>query len=139
VIYYSTSGKNNDTTYNNVSLEVLLKESDIISLHCSLNEQTNNLLNKNNLDNLKDGAILLNLGRGGLVNEQDITDTINNGKDIYFATDVTTVEPIETTSPLLTIQNKERVIITPHIAWASLEARTRLMNLVYKNITETKI
>jgi len=139
VIYYSTSGKNNDTTYNNVSLEVLLKESDIISLHCALNEQTNNLLNKNNLDNLKDGAILLNLGRGGLVNEQDITDTLNNGKDIYFATDVTTVEPIEKTSPLLTIQNKERVIITPHIAWASLEARTRLMDLVYKNITETKI
>ena len=139
VIYYSTSGKNNDATYQNVSLDVLLKESDIISMHCALNEQTNNLLNKNNLNNLKNGAILLNLGRCGLVNEQDITDTLNNGKDIYFATDVTTVEPIEKTSPLLTIQNKERVIITPHIAWSSLEARTRLIDLVFKNITETKI
>ena len=139
VIYYSTSGKNNDDTYENVTLDTLLQKSDIISIHCALNEQTNNLLNKNNLDKLKNGAILLNLGRGGLINEQDITDTLNNGKDIYFATDVTTVEPIEKTSPLLTIQNKERVIITPHIAWASVEARTRLMNLVYKNITETNI
>ena len=139
VIYYSTSGKNNDTTYKNVSLEVLLKESDIISIHCALNEQTNNLLNKNNLHNLKKKAILLNLGRGGLVNEQDITDCLNEGKDIYFATDVTTVEPIEKTSPLLTIENKDRVIITPHIAWASVEARTRLMDLVFKNITETQI
>jgi len=139
VIYYSTSGNNKDKTYENVTLDTLLQKSDIISMHCALNEQTNNLLNKNNLDKLKDGAILLNLGRGGLINEQDITDTLNNGKDIYFATDVTTVEPIEKTSPLLTINNKERVIITPHIAWASNEARTRLMDLVYKNITETKI
>jgi len=139
VIYYSTSGNNKDKTYENVTLDTLLQKSDIISMHCALNEQTNNLLNKNNLDKLKDGAILLNLGRGGLINEQDITDTLNNGKDIYFATDVTTVEPIEKTSPLLTINNKERVIITPHIAWASIEARTRLMDLVYKNITETKI
>jgi len=139
VIYYSTSGKNNDNSYKNVSLENLLEKSDIVSIHCALNEQTNNLLNKSNLNRLKDGTILLNLGRGGLVNEQDITDTLNNGKDIYFATDVTTVEPIEKTSPLLTIKNKERVIITPHIAWASVEARTRLMDLVYTNITETKI
>ena len=137
VIYYSTSGKNNETLYDNVSLETLLKDSDIVSIHCALNEKTNNLLNKNNLNNLKDGAILLNLGRGGLVNEKDISDTLNNGKDIYFATDVTTVEPIEKTSPLLTINNKERVIFTPHIAWASIEARTRLMDLVFKNITDT--
>jgi len=139
VIYYSTSGKNNDNTYKSVSLEKLLEKSDIVSIHCALNEQTNNLLNKDNLHSLKDGAILLNLGRGGLVNEQDITDALNNGKDIYFATDVATVEPIKKTSPLLTIKNKEKIIITPHIAWASVEARTRLMDLVYKNITETKI
>ena len=67
VIYYSTSGKNNDDTYKSVSLEVLLQESDIISIHCALNEQTNNLLNKNNLSNLKDGSILLNLGRANLL------------------------------------------------------------------------
>ncbi|MGB5866717.1 MAG: NAD(P)-dependent oxidoreductase, partial [Arcobacteraceae bacterium] len=137
VQYYSTSGKNNETLYDNVSLETLLTTSDIVSMHCALTEQTNNLLNKDNLDLLKDGAILLNLGRGGLVNEQDITDTLNSGKDIYFATDVTTVEPIEKSSPLLTIKDKHRVIITPHIAWASIEARTRLMDLVFKNIKDT--
>jgi glycerate dehydrogenase len=137
VIYYSTSGKNTDSIYKSVSLETLLQDSDIISIHCALNEKTNNLLNKNNLDSLKEGAILLNLGRGGLVNEQDITDALNNGKDIYFATDVATAEPIVKSSPLLRIDNKDRFIITPHIAWASIEARTRLMDLVYKNIQET--
>jgi len=137
VIYYSTSGKNTDTTYDSVSLEELLTSSDIISIHCALNEQTNNLLNIKNLPTLKKGAILLNLGRGGLVNEKDISDIINADQDIYFATDVATVEPIEKSSPLLHIKNKNRVIITPHIAWASVEARTRLMDLVYKNIKES--
>lgn len=137
VIYYSTSGKNTDTTYESVSLEKLLKSSDIISVHCALNDQTNNLLNKKNLTLLKAGAILLNLGRGGLVNEKDISDMINDDHDIYFATDVATVEPIQKSSPLLHINNKERVLITPHIAWASVEARTRLIDLVYKNIEES--
>lgn len=137
VIYYSTSGKNTDTTYESVSLESLLKSSDIISVHCALNEQTNNLLNKDNLTLLKAGAILLNLGRGGLVNEKDISDLLNDDQDIYFATDVATTEPIAKSSPLLHINNKKRVIITPHIAWASIEARTRLMGLVYKNIEES--
>ena len=137
VIYYSTSGKNNNATYESVSLDTLLKTADIISIHCALNEQTNNLLNKSNLGTLQDGAILLNLGRGGLVNEQDISDILNTGKDLYFATDVATKEPIVKDSPLLQINNKERVIITPHIAWASKEARTRLMDKVYVNIQES--
>jgi len=137
VIYYSTSGKNSDTTYESVSLETLLKSSDIISMHCALTDQTKDLLNKENLPLLKAGAILLNLGRGGLVNEKDISDLLNNDQDIYFATDVTTVEPIAKSSPLLHINNKQRVIITPHIAWASIEARTRLMDLVYNNIKES--
>ncbi len=136
VVYYSTSGKNNDTTYSSVSLDELLKNSDIVSLHCPLNEQTNNLLNKTNLKDMKDGAILLNLGRGGLVNEQDISDNINSGQDIYFATDVVTAEPIVKNSPLLNIKDNSRVIITPHIAWASKEARQRLLNGIEKNIKE---
>jgi len=137
VIYYSTSGKNTNTKYESVSLEYLLKNSDIISIHCALNPKTNNLVNKENLSLLKQGAILMNLGRGGLVNEQDITNTLNNKQDIYFATDVATVEPIEKTSPLLQIEDKKRVIITPHIAWASKEARERLMDTVYTNIKES--
>ena len=136
VVYYSTSGKNNDTTYSSLSLDELLKNSDIVSLHCPLNEQTNNLLNKTNLKDMKDGAILLNLGRGGLVNEQDISDNINSEQDIYFATDVVTTEPIVENSPLLNIKDNSRVIITPHIAWASKEARQRLLNGIEKNIKE---
>jgi len=137
VIYYSTSGKNTNNEFESVSLESLLKESDIISIHCALTPETNNLVNKTNLPLLKDGAILLNLGRGGLVNEEDIKECLNSKKDIYFATDVTTKEPIEKTSPLLQIEDKKRVIITPHIAWASKEARERLMNEVFKNIKES--
>jgi len=137
VIYYSTSRKNNNSTYTSVSLEELLKTSDIVSLHCPLNEQTNNLLNKTNLKDMKNGSILLNLGRGGLINEQDITDSINDGQDIYFATDVVTAEPIVESSPLLTIKDKQRVIITPHIAWASKEARGRLLDGIEKNIHQS--
>ncbi|RLA78578.1 MAG: D-2-hydroxyacid dehydrogenase [Epsilonproteobacteria bacterium] len=136
VIYYSTSGKNSDRTYPCVSLKELLSTSDIVSLHCPLNEQTNNLLNSTNLKDMKDGAILLNLGRGGLVNEQDIANIINNGQNIYFATDVVTAEPIAEDSPLLTIEDKSKIIITPHIAWASKEARCRLLNGIERNIIE---
>ncbi|MEA2018901.1 MAG: D-2-hydroxyacid dehydrogenase [Campylobacterota bacterium] len=139
VIYYSTSGKNNDSSYSSVSLEELLKTSDIVSLHCPLNEQTNNLINNTNLKDMKNGSILLNLGRGGLVNEQDIANSINDGQDIYFATDVVTVEPIIESSPLLTIEDKARVIVTPHIAWASKEARQRLLDGIEKNIKSYQV
>lgn len=138
VIYYSTSGKNNDSTYSSVTLKELLKTSDIVSLHCPLNEQTDNLINNTNLKDMKNGSILLNLGRGGLVNEDDITNSINNGQDIYFATDVVTAEPIIESSPLLTIKDKSRVIITPHIAWASKESRCRLLDGIENNILKNK-
>ena len=137
VLYYSTSGKNNNTEYTSVNLEELLEKSDIVSIHCALTSETNNLLNAKNLPLLKDGAILLNLGRGGLVNEKDIADMLNSTKDLYFATDVTTVEPILETSPLLQVIDRNKIIITPHIAWASVEARTRLMDIVFQNIKET--
>ena len=134
VQYYSTSGSNNNTTYSKQSLEELLKSSDIMSIHAPLNNDTLNLINKNNIKSLKDGSILLNLGRGGIVNEEDISDAINDGVDLYYGTDVVTKEPIEKFSPLLTIKNKERVLFTPHIAWASKEARIRLLNGIEENI-----
>ncbi len=135
VCYYSTSGKNNDLQYAQVSLEELLKTCDIISIHAPLNDTTLNLINKTNLQLLKEKAILLNLGRGGIVNEQDISDELDK-REIYFATDVVTCEPIEKTSPLLKIKNKNRVLFTPHIAWASIEARGRLIDGIFKNIEE---
>ncbi|MCK5294631.1 MAG: D-2-hydroxyacid dehydrogenase [Arcobacteraceae bacterium] len=133
--YYSTSGSNNNTKYNNLCLDELLSSSDIISIHSPLNEQTNNLINKTNISMLKDDTILLNLGRGGIVNELDIANELDN-RNIFYGTDVVTKEPIEFTSPLLKIVNKDRLIITPHIAWASKEARVRLINIIKDNIKE---
>ncbi len=135
VCYYSTSGKNSDDNYSQVDLEELLKTCDVISIHAPLNKSTLNLINKNNLNLLKDKAILLNLGRGGIVNEQDIADEVNK-RELYFATDVVTKEPIEKESPLLTINNKEQILFTPHIAWASIEARQRLLEGISKNIRD---
>ena len=135
VVYYSTSGKNSNSEYKRVELDELLKTSDIISIHCPLNEQTQNLLNYENMKNIKDGAILLNLGRGGIINEEDLSIIIDE-KDIYCGIDVVSVEPIEESNPLLKVKNKNRLLLTPHIGWASVEARTRLIGLVIKNIKE---
>ncbi len=134
VQYYSTTGANNDTNYSMCTLDELLKSSDIISIHAPLNDKTMNLINKQNIKDIKPGSIVLNLGRGGIVNEQDITDAINSNQDIYYGTDVVTKEPILKESPLLTINNKERVLFTPHIAWASKEARVRLLDGIQSNI-----
>ena len=134
VQYFSTSGNNNNAQYKQVTLEELLQTSDIISIHSALNEQTLNLINKNNIPIIKAGTILLNLGRGGIVNETDISEAIDNGQDIYYGTDVVTKEPIEATNPLLAIRDKDRILITPHIAWASKEARVRLLNGIEENI-----
>lgn len=134
VSYYSTSGTNYNTNYNQLTLEELLKESDIISIHSPLNEKTRDLLNSSNLPLIKKGAIVLNLGRGGIVNEQDISDTINQGQDIYYGTDVVSREPIEESNPLLSIKDGSRLMITPHIAWGSIEARKRLLDGIEENI-----
>ncbi|MEA3384319.1 MAG: D-2-hydroxyacid dehydrogenase [Campylobacterota bacterium] len=134
VQYYSTSGVNKNSDFTQVSLDELLNSSDIISIHSPLNDATFNMINNTNINMIKKGAILLNLGRGGIVNEQDISNSINNNQDIFYGTDVVTKEPIEATSPLLNIENKDRVLFTPHIAWASKEARVRLLNSIEENI-----
>ena len=135
VVYYSTSGRNNNSEYRRVELDELLKTCDIISIHCPLNEQTKDLLNYENMKNMKDGAILLNLGRGGIINEDDLGKLIDE-KDIYCGIDVVNVEPIEESNPLLKVKNKDRLLLTPHIGWASVEARTRLIKMVSQNIQD---
>ena len=135
VMYYSTSGKNSNSEYKQVSLDELLSTCDIISIHCPLNENTKDLLNYENMKNIKDGAILLNLSRGGIINEPDLAKIIDE-KEIYCGIDVASVEPILEDNPLLNVKNKDRLILTPHIAWASVEARNRLMKMVAKNIEE---
>lgn len=135
VIYYSTSGKNSNDDYKRVELDELLSTSDIISIHAPLNEATKNLLVYENMKNIKKGAILLNLGRGGIINELDLAKIIDE-KEIYCGIDVVSVEPIEENNLLLKVKNKEQLLLTPHIGWASVEARKRLINMVAKNIEE---
>ena len=135
VVYFSTSGKNSNSEYTRVELNELLSTCDIISIHCPLNENTKDLLNYANMKNIKDGAILLNLGRGGIINEADLAKIIDE-KEIYCGIDVVSVEPILESNPLLKVKNKDRLLLTPHIGWASVEARNRLVKMVAKNIEE---
>lgn len=134
VIYYSTSGKNNNAVYERLELDQLLRESDIVSIHAPLNKDTANLIDYRKICLMKKSAILLNLGRGGIVNEKDLARALDEGVIAGAALDVLEKEPVERDNPLLWIKHRERLLITPHIAWASLEARKRLVNEVALNI-----
>ncbi|MCR5771657.1 MAG: D-2-hydroxyacid dehydrogenase [Butyrivibrio sp.] len=136
VQYYSTSGKNHDSEYKEVSFDELLATSDIISIHAPLNDATNNLINKEALSKMKKSAILLNLGRGPIVNEKDLADALENDVIRAAGLDVLSVEPIEESNPLLRIKDSTKLLITPHIAWASIEARTRLMKIIEDHIAK---
>ncbi len=134
VSYYSTSGNNSNSNFKRVSFDEVLK-SDIISIHAPLNENTKNLFNSKALNQLKDGAMLVNSGRGGIVDEEYMAKLIDE-REIYFTTDVLEKEPIVANHPLLKVKNKDRLMITPHIAWASVEARRKLIELSAKNIED---
>jgi len=136
VIYYSTSGKNNCKDFERVDFESLLKESDIISVHAPLDENTRGLMNAQAFSQMKSSAIFLNLGRGPIVVEQDLADALNQNQIAAAGLDVLSVEPMSLDNPLRFIKDSERLIITPHIAWASIEARTRLMETICKQIKE---
>lgn len=136
VIYYSASGAPAQEGYHQVDLDTLLAKSDIISIHAPLNEYTENLVNKDLLHKMKSDAILLNLGRGPIINEADLADALNNGEIAAAGLDVLCVEPMAKDNPLLNVKDKERLFITPHIAWASLEARERLVKIVAGQIEE---
>lgn len=134
VQYYSTTGKNNNAEYKQVLLDELLATSDIISVHAPLNEVTQDLFSEEEFKKMKKNAVILNLGRGPIINENALASAINEGEITGAALDVFTVEPLPADSPLLSVKEKERLILTPHIAWASVEARTRLVNEVYLNM-----
>lgn len=135
VMYYSTSGRNSNSEYKQVSLDELLKTCDIITIHAPLNDDTKDLLNYENMKNIKDGAILLNLGRGGIINEADLAKIIDE-KEIYCGIDVVSIEPILDSNPLLSVKNKEQLLLLPHIGWLSVEARNRLIEMVAQNIED---
>ncbi len=134
VIYYSTSGKNTAQKYPHKALDELLSISDIVSIHAPLNEYTKNLITYEKLKLMKKTAILLNLGRGGIVNEEDLAKALDEGLIAAAGLDVLEKEPMNLDNPLLQIKNKDRLLITPHIAWTSIEARQTLVKEIYLNI-----
>lgn len=115
-----------------VSLDELLQQSDVITLHCPLTPQTKEIINKQTLSKMKTGAILLNTARGALINEQDVADALGSGKLAAYGADVFTKEPIIADNPVLSAPN---TFLTPHIAWATKEALTKLSDEVCKNLS----
>lgn len=114
-----------------VDLDTLFREADILTLHCPLVPATERIINKDSLAKMKDGAMLVNTARGGLLDEAAVVDALNTGKLRYAAVDVVSQEPMKADNPLLTTR---RCIITPHIAWAPVESRQRLLDCVVENI-----
>lgn len=136
VIYYSTSGKNNQDGYTRVDFDTLLSTSDIVSVHAPLTPETEGLMDKAAFAKMKSSAIFLNLGRGAIVVEQDLADALNNHEIAAAGLDVLSIEPMCPENPLISIKDSKRLFITPHIAWASVEARTKLMHIILEQIKE---
>ncbi|NFO04243.1 D-2-hydroxyacid dehydrogenase [Clostridium botulinum] len=134
VIYYSTSGKNSNSEYDRVSFEELLEKADVISIHAPLNENTKSLMNYEAFKKMKKDSILINMGRGPIVVDEDLANAIDENLIGGAGLDVFEIEPIPENNPLLSIKNKEKLVLSPHIAWASEEARNRLFNDLLENI-----
>ena len=134
VIFYSASGQSTCTEYERVDLDTLLKESDILSLHCPLSDRTKGLINKAAFEKMKETAILVNVARGPVVDTQALYDALTNDQIAAAGLDVLEKEPMAKDNPLGKIQDSTKLIITPHMAWASIESRTRLVQEVCKNI-----
>lgn len=134
VIYYSVTGTNSCSDYENVSFDTLLKESDILSIHCPLSNLTKNLINKESLGKMKQTALLINVARGAVVNNADLAWALDENVIAGAGLDVLDGEPIRDTNPLNDIKDSEKLIITPHMAWGSVEARTRIVEAACENI-----
>lgn len=134
VIYYSVTGKNACEDYDKVSLETLLTESDILSIHCPLSDLTRNIIDKEALSKMKSSSILINVARGAVVNNADLAWAIKENVIAGAGLDVLEQEPIRDDNPLNDIKDSEKLIITPHMAWGSVEARTRIVEEACKNI-----
>ena len=136
VIYYSASGSPAQEGYEQVDFETLLTTSDIVSVHAPLNEYTKDLMDREAFAKMKKTAIFLNLGRGPIVVEQDLYEALEIGEIAAAGLDVLCEEPMSETNPLAKIKDSKKLIITPHIAWASVEARNRLMQIIIEQIRE---
>ncbi|MCR5352587.1 MAG: hydroxyacid dehydrogenase [Bacteroidales bacterium] len=137
VIYYSTSGTSHSSDYPSVSLDELLAQADAVSIHAPLNERTQGLLGAAELRKMKPTAFLLNLGRGGIVDEAALAEAVDAGVIAGAALDVYVSEPLPADNPLMHVRHPERFRFSPHTAWASREALLRLVHQVAENIRGT--
>jgi len=131
-----TSGVNRTEDFQRTTLDAMLQNCDIITVHAPLNDKTENLLDYEKLATCKEKAVVLNLGRGGIISENAVAQLVDE-KEIYFGLDVFTKEPLDANSPLLAVKHTERLYLTPHIAWTSVEAREKLIASVVQNIQES--
>ncbi|MCR5691586.1 MAG: D-2-hydroxyacid dehydrogenase [Eubacterium sp.] len=134
VIYYSTSGQNHNGDYEEVSFEDLLRQSDFVTIHAPLNEKTYHLMGWEAFEQMKETAILINVGRGPIVVEEDLARALDQGQIAAAGLDVLDVEPMAEENPLRKVKDQNRLLITPHIGWAATEARQRLMHMIAKKI-----
>lgn len=137
VCYYSTSGTGHCTDYPCLPLDELLKVSDVVSIHAPLNERTTGLIGAAELAKMKPSALLVNMGRGGIVDETALAGAVDEGLIAGAALDVFVKEPLPSDNPLLHVRHPERLRLAPHAAWASVQARERLVRQVADNIGET--
>lgn len=133
VIFHSVTGKSTVTEYEQVDKDTLLRESDFLSLHCPLSDLTRDFIDKEALRKMKKTAVLVNVARGPVVNNTDLYDALMNGEIMAAGLDVLEKEPLQLSNPLSKIKDSNRLIITPHLAWASVEARFRCVNEAYLN------
>ena len=135
VSYFSTSGTSHSKDYPSVSLDTLMSESDIISIHAPYNQRTAGLIGETELRMMKPSAYIVNMGRGGIVDEAALAKVIDEGRIAGAGVDVFTAEPLPSDNPLMNVRNLDRLILTPHIGWASTEARQRLVQMIAGNIS----
>lgn len=134
IIFYSASGKSTCTDYERVEFDRLLQESDILSLHCPLSDRTRHLFNKEAFEKMKKTTILINVARGPVVDTQALYEALTEDQIAAAGLDVLEKEPMERNNPLFQIKDSTRLIVTPHMSWASVESRTRLIEEIVKNI-----
>ena len=134
ICYYSTSGTGHCKDYPSLPLDQLLAQSDIVSIHAPLNDRTNGLIGEKELAMMKPSAYLINMGRGAIVDEAALASAVDNGVIAGAGMDVFVVEPIPENHPYLTMEHPERMSLAPHVAWGSVEARTRLVDMIADNI-----
>ena len=134
VSYFSTSGTSHSKDYPSVDLDTLMSSSDIISIHAPYNERTAGLVGAEQLRKMKSTAYIVNMGRGGIIDEAALAEAIDGGWIAGAGVDVFTAEPLPADNPFLKVRNRDRLILTPHIGWASIEARERLVAMIADNI-----